>query len=217
MKVKSIDFSKLRNGEFLQFISNVVTIISKNNPEALKTKAQYDALVVQNQKLEVLFNQKTHSEFTKTIDHCKVFQKNPQVLSVFTGPNGYVSASWCVNSNKGSTWNYMSVHAEGKLSFFEGEKLVSLMKTFTLFHENGNKNSPTIYDNLSENYINKWMSRITGFEIKVDRLDTVFKLSQGLDKESYLNVIAEHEKRGGTNSFLASEMQKRVSELFSEQ
>ncbi|SNR13964.1 FMN-binding negative transcriptional regulator [Tenacibaculum jejuense] len=152
----------------------------------------------------------------KETDHCKAFQENPNVLSVFTGPNGYVSASWCVSPNKGSTWNYMSVHAEGKVSFFEGEKLVSLMKTFTLLHENGNENSPTIYDNLSDSYTNKWMPYITGFEIKVDCLDTVFKLSQSLDEQSYLNVIAELEKRGGRDSFLAMEMQKRVSELFSE-
>ncbi len=148
----------------------------------------------------------------KNTDHCKAFQKNSNVLSVFTGPNAYVSASWCVNSNKGSTWNYMSVHAEGKISFFEGEKLVSLMKSFTLLHENGNENSPTIYDNLPENYTNKWMSYITGFEIKIEHLDTVFKLSQGLDQESYLNVIAELEKKGGMNSFLASEMRKRIAQ-----
>jgi len=146
----------------------------------------------------------------KNTDHCKAFLENPEVVSVFTGPNGYVSASWCVNSNKGSTWNYMSVHAEGKLSFFEGEQLVALMKEFTLYHEEGNTSSPTMYDNLPESYTNKWMPHIIGFEMKVEHLDTVFKLSQGLDKESYLNVIAELEKRGGTNSFLAEEMKKRI-------
>ncbi|WP_075341474.1 FMN-binding negative transcriptional regulator [Tenacibaculum agarivorans] len=146
----------------------------------------------------------------KNTDHCKAFLENPEVVSVFTGPNGYVSASWCVNSNKGSTWNYMSVHTEGKLSFFEGEQLVALMKEFTLYHEGGNTSSPTVYDNLPESYTNKWMPHIIGFEMKVEHLDTVFKLSQGLDKESYLNVIAELEKKGGTNSFLAEEMKKRI-------
>ncbi|WP_299676076.1 FMN-binding negative transcriptional regulator [uncultured Tenacibaculum sp.] len=198
--------------EILDFINEYPFVqITGVNEEGKPVATQIPVIVEKrNDELYII------GHMMKETDHCKAFQKNSNVLSVFTGPNGYVSASWCVNSNKGSTWNYMSVHAEGKMSFFEGEKLVSLMKAFTLLHEKGNENSPTVYHNLPETYTNKWMPHITGFEIKVDRLDTVFKLSQGLDKESYLNVIAELEKRGGTNTFLASEMKKRVSELFSE-
>jgi len=151
----------------------------------------------------------------KNTDHYKAFEKNSNVLVVFSGPNGYVSATWCANKSKGSTWNYMSVHTRGNISFFEDEALVSLMKKFTLAFENGNTESPTVYSNLPDTYTNKWMPHIIGLEIKVESLDTVFKLSQGLDKESYLNVISELEKRGGTNSFLAEEMKKRVNSLFS--
>lgn len=144
----------------------------------------------------------------KNTDHCKAFIENPDVLVVFSGPEGYVSAAWCTNPHKGSTWNYMSVHIEGKTHFFEGEKLVTFMQRFTLTHEEGNTNSPTIYDNLSNDYTEKWMPHIIGVEIKIDKLDAVFKLSQGLDKESYANVITQLEQRGNTK--LAFEMKKRI-------
>lgn len=145
----------------------------------------------------------------KNTDHYKAFEKNPQVLVVFSGPNGYVSASWYEKQQRGSTWNYMSVHAAGKISFFGGDKLIALMKEFTLAHEDGNTASPTVYNNLPESYTKRLMPQIAGFEIKVDHLDTVFKLSQDLDKQSLENVITELEKRGGTNTFLAEEMKKR--------
>ncbi len=150
----------------------------------------------------------------KNTDHFKAFEKNPTVLVVFSGPNGYVSATWGNNKSKGSTWNYMSVHCKGNIVFFEGKALVDFMKKFTLTFEDGNTTSPTIYQNLPDAYTSKWMPHIIGFEIKVEHLDTVFKLSQGLDKESYLNIISQLEKRGGTNSFLAKEMKKRVPLLF---
>ena len=146
----------------------------------------------------------------KATDHYKAFIENKNVLAVATGANGYVSASWYSNSNKASTWNYMSVHMQGTLTYFEGEQLVTLMKRFTLEHEGGKTTSPTIYDNLPKKYINRLMPQIIGFEIKVEQLDTVFKLSQELDKESYSNVIHKLEEKGGTNAILALAMKKRI-------
>ena len=46
-------------------------------------------------------------------DHHKAFEKNPNVLAVFTGPHVYVSATWYDDPHQASTWNYMSVHAKG--------------------------------------------------------------------------------------------------------
>lgn len=37
-------------------------------------------------------------------------------LVIFTGPHCYVSASWYVTKNVASTWNYMDVHAKGKIN-----------------------------------------------------------------------------------------------------
>ena len=48
-------------------------------------------------------------------DHYKTFLKNENVLVIFNGPHCYVSASWYVKKNIASTWNYMTVHAKGKL------------------------------------------------------------------------------------------------------
>jgi transcriptional regulator len=150
----------------------------------------------------------------RNTDHHKAFSENSNVLTVFTGPHAYVSASWYSTPQIGSTWNYMSVHVTGKMKFMSDVELVDFMKKLTLKFEGGNSQSLTFYDNLPDAFLNKMMPAIIGFEIKADKLDNVFKLSQNRDEKSYLNIISELEKQGGNSSLIATEMQNRKEELF---
>ena len=150
----------------------------------------------------------------KNTDHHKAFIENPNALLVFTGPNCYVSASWYTNPQMGSTWNYMSLHIDGKIHFMSNEELIELMRKLTLKFEKGNTNSQTIYDNLPQDYLSKMMAAIVGFEIKADKIENVFKLSQNRDEESYVNIISKLEEIGGNSSLVASEMKKRKTKLF---
>jgi len=52
-------------------------------------------------------------------DHHKAFEKNENVLVLFTGPHSYVSASWYTAPQTASTWNYMTVHVKGKISLLD--------------------------------------------------------------------------------------------------
>lgn len=150
----------------------------------------------------------------RNTDHHKAFAENPNALVVFTGPNTYVSASWYSNPQIGSTWNYMSVHINGQINFMPEAELVLFMKKLTLKFEKGNIQSPTIYDNLPDEFLKKMMPAIVGFEIKAERVENVFKLSQNRDEKSYLNIITKLEQQGGESALIAVEMQKRKSELF---
>lgn len=150
----------------------------------------------------------------RNTDHHKAFMENPNALIVFTGPSAYVSASWYSNSQMGSTYNYMSVHVPGEVRFMSQDELINFMRRFTLKFEKGNTQSPTIYDNLPPEYVNKMVAAIAGFEIKLDKIDNVFKLSQNRDEKSYLNIISKLEEKGGNAALIAEEMKKRRVELF---
>lgn len=150
----------------------------------------------------------------RNTDHHKAFVENPNALLVFTGPSCYVSASWYSNTQIGSTWNYMSVHMNGQVNFMSEEQLRSFMRKLTLKFENGNTQSLTFYDNLPEKFLSKMMPAIVGFEIKADKVDNVFKLSQNRDKASYLNIISKLEEIGGNSGLIANEMKKRKDALF---
>lgn len=147
-------------------------------------------------------------------DHQQAFTENPQVLAVFTGPNSYVSATWYSEPHVGSTWNYMSVHVHGNMRFMTHSELMEFMRRFTLKFEQGNTQSPTVFDQLPAAYRERMMPAIVGFEIKAERLEHVFKLSQQHDEAGYRNIIAQLEARGGSGALVAGEMKKRLIELF---
>jgi transcriptional regulator len=58
------------------------------------------------------------------------------------------------------------------------------------------------------------MPGIVGFEIKVEEMENVFKLSQNRDEQSYRNIMEELHSQGGDASLIAGEMQKRLEQLF---
>jgi len=150
----------------------------------------------------------------KNTDHHKAFLANPNVLVVFTGAHTYVSATWYSDPHTASTWNYMSVHARGVLRFLDDDALADVLRKTSLHFENYNKESATVFDNLSEEYTQKLMKAIVAFEIEVLELDNVFKLSQNRDAESYENIKQQLSQQGGSAAVIAEEMQKRTEELF---
>jgi len=147
-------------------------------------------------------------------DHHVAFQKNPEVLVVFTGPHTYVSATWYSNPHQASTWNYMSVHAKGKIKFLDEDGLINVLKKLTLHFENNNRDSATIFDNLRAEYKQPLMKAIVAFEIEVQSIEHVFKLSQDRDEASYHNIIKELNERGHDSKLIADVMRKRAPKVF---
>lgn len=151
----------------------------------------------------------------KNTDHHKAFLHNENVLVVFTGSHTYVSGTWYSNPYTPSTWNYMSVHAKGAIRFLEGDALEEVLKKTSLHFENDNHESETVFDNLPADFRRKAMKIIAAFEIEVEEMDNVFKLSQDRDAESYRNIIEKLKDRGEDGRAIAAEMEKRTKEVFS--
>ncbi|HEV8080904.1 MAG TPA: FMN-binding negative transcriptional regulator [Chitinophagaceae bacterium] len=145
----------------------------------------------------------------RNTDHHKAFVKNENVLVIFSGPHCYVSASWYVNPHSGSTWNYMTVHAKGKIKF--GDEADTRLAVESITNKYEKPDSVAGFNKLSEEYIGKMVKAITSFTIEVESLDHVFKLSQTNDKETRENIISELRKNGNANEkAIASEMEKRI-------
>lgn len=143
--------------------------------------------------------------------HHLAFEKNEHVLVLFTGPHCFVSASWYTNPSVGSTWNYMTVHAKGKISFMSEEETRDAVKKVSDKFE-GTK-SDGAFDKLPQEYIDSMMKAIVGFTIEVNSLDNVFKLSQNRDTVSQKNIIEQLKKRGDDNSvMIAKEMEGRLAQ-----
>lgn len=150
----------------------------------------------------------------KNTDHHKAFLTNHNVLAVFAGKQSYVSATWYSNPNTASTWNYMSVHITGIIRFLDDSALEDILRSTSLHFEDNNVSSPTVYDNLPMEFKQRVMGAIVAFEIEITDIDTVFKLSQDRDIESYKNIIKKLKELGEDGRILASEMKKREQVLF---
>ena len=151
----------------------------------------------------------------KNTDHHKAFLINPNVLAVFSGPHTYVSASWYDKKEQASTWNYMSVHAKGQLKFLDEQALLDVLKRTTNHFEN-NPFSGANFEDLPDEYVQRLSKAIIAFEVEVQELDNVFKLSQNHNEKTYHNIMEKLNGHDTDGKRIADEMKQRTSQLFKE-
>ncbi len=143
-------------------------------------------------------------------DHHLAFEKNDQVLVIFHGPHCYVSASWYTTPGVGSTWNYMTVHARGRIRFTDEAGTRAAVKAVSDRYEG--TATEASFDKLPEAYISSMVKAIVGFHIEVESFENTFKLSQNRDPESQRNIIGQLKKRGDDQSrMIAEEMEARLT------
>lgn len=147
--------------------------------------------------------------FMRKTTHHKAFEQNSEVLAIFNGPHTYVSASWYANPQSASTWNYITVHAQGKLRLLDEDRLYDILARTTQHFEN-NPDSPALVEKMPVEYIRSMSKAIIAFEIEVTTLDNVFKLSQNRDaatKDSIIHQLKQTNEPGAIA--IAQEMEKR--------
>jgi transcriptional regulator len=113
------------------------------------------------------------------------------VLAIFHGPHAYVSPRWYDHPNV-PTWNYLTVHAYGKLRLIEdGEELFELLRRLVNRYE---ANSDYRLETQPPHVIQQ-LKGVVGLEIKVERVEAKFKLSQNRNPADYANIIAQLRQR----------------------
>jgi transcriptional regulator len=147
--------------------------------------------------------------FMKKQDHTSAFLHNPQALVVFTGAHSYVSASWYENKKVASTWNYQSVQVTGMIRFQDEFFLKALLTRLTETFES--PDSPSMVQHMDLIYVEQMMRAIVAFEIEVDTVRHVFKLSQNRDAQSYANIISNLDGLNADAKEIAMEMKKRIN------
>jgi transcriptional regulator len=114
------------------------------------------------------------------------------VLTIFTGAHAYISSSWYEKPNV-STWNYIAVHAYGKLRILEGEALHAAMSDLTRHFEAGQA-KPMLVEKMPTDMVRRELRGIVGFEIAIEKLQGKEKLSQNRNPADYQNIIHELEQ-----------------------
>ena len=116
------------------------------------------------------------------------FRSGSQALVMFQGPHTYVSPSWYVKPENVPTWNYTVVHAYGVPKIVDQAAMVTLLKDLVGKHERSFE-EPWGFDP-NNAFMQKQLSQIAAFEIKIEKLQGKFKLNQNRAPADRAGVIA---------------------------
>lgn len=127
-----------------------------------------------------------------------------EALVVFTGPDAYVSPGWyATKQTTGAvvpTWNYVAVHAYGRLRAIEDRAwLRAQVEALTTTHEAA-RAGPWRVDDAPPAYIEQMLGAIVGVEIAVARLEGKWKMSQNRTVEDRIGVVAGLRAQSGAET-----------------
>ncbi len=130
-----------------------------------------------------------------------------EVLVIFQGDHSFISPAWYDKHPSVPTWNYMSVHAYGKVRIVEDlEAVKQLLHKLVLQYEQQWK-----MEELEEKYLHGMMKGIVAFEIEVTRLEGKFKLSQNRSEADQHNVVqALSQSDNPTDRAIANKMRRNL-------
>jgi len=121
------------------------------------------------------------------------FAAGQVALAIFQGPHAYISPSWYEAMPSVPTWNYAVVHAYGVPRVIEDrQELQRMLGRLVATHESP-RAQPWRME-LPDDYIDRMMRAIVGFEIEISRLEGKLKLSQNRgenDRRQVAQALAE--------------------------
>ena len=108
------------------------------------------------------------------------------VLVIFSEPHAYISPTLYEQQQNVPTWNYVSVHAYGKVNLFntDEKKLEVLHKQMQFFEASYIEQ----FQKLDKKYVDGLLKGIVAFEITVTNLQAKEKLSQNRSEADRKNV-----------------------------
>ena len=96
------------------------------------------------------------------------------------------------------TWNYVAVHAYGRIEFFDDEdRLRTLVTRLTERHEAG-RPAPWSVSDAPADYVRSMLRAIVGFALPIGRLEGKWKMSQNRPPEDRAGVVSALHSAGDT-------------------
>jgi transcriptional regulator len=125
-----------------------------------------------------------------------------ETLAIFLGADAYVTPSWYATKRETGkvvpTWNYVAVHAYGKVRFFnDKDRLLDIVRRLTETHEAG-RAEPWAVSDAPADFVDGLLKGIVGFDLPIARLEGKWKMSQNRPAEDRAGVVAGLRAEGET-------------------
>lgn len=102
----------------------------------------------------------------------------PAVMAV-SGPDAYVSPDWYGLPDQVPTWNYVAVHLRGRLERLPEAAMHEMLDRQSASYEDRLlPKKPWTTSKMSPDVLSRMMRMILPFRLRIDQIDSTFKLSQ---------------------------------------
>jgi transcriptional regulator len=120
--------------------------------------------------------------------------KDTEALAMFLGPHAYVTPSWYATKKETGkvvpTWNYVAIHAYGKVEFFDDpDRLLAVVAGLTDMHEKP-RAGPWAVSDAPADFVRAQLKGIVGFQLPIARLQGKWKMSQNRNAADRSGVVA---------------------------
>jgi transcriptional regulator len=131
----------------------------------------------------------------------------------FNGSQTYVTPSWYPSKQAHGkavpTWNYAVVHAHGQASFIDDRDwLLQHVGAITASQE-AKREQPWQVSDAPASYIEQMVRGIVGVEIRIDRIEGKWKVSQNQPEANRRGVVDGLQRQGDAESIAMAELVKQ--------
>jgi len=138
---------------------------------------------------------------------------NGDVLAIFHGPHAYVSPGWLKERNVVPTWNYVAVHATGKVKLVEEpSKLLDIVRRYVDHYESA-MSEPWELDSVEPDFTESLLNAIVGFTIEIESIEGKWKLNQNHSKERRQKIIDGLQARPDDNSAQIADLMRATFDV----
>ena len=153
-----------------------------------------------------------HGHMARANTQWRSLSSEQDVLVMFTGPHAYISPRWYTPGNHVPTWSYTAVHVYGTPRLVtESIELHAMLKELVDRYEAGTGvDQPYRMENMPQEYIAKLMQGVVAFEIKVNRIEAKYKLSQNRQLQDAHQVMSTLVQQPDDISHAVAQMMHRI-------
>jgi transcriptional regulator len=116
-----------------------------------------------------------------------------EAMVILRGPDAYISPTWYATKREHGrvvpTWNYITVHAHGRLVIHDDPAWVEANVRRLVEEHEGRRPAPWSVDDAPRPYIEGQLRAIVGVEVVLDRVQGKWKLSQNRSDADIEGVI----------------------------
>jgi transcriptional regulator len=129
----------------------------------------------------------------KANPHVRLADPAVQTLVIFQGPNGYITPSYYAAKKEHGkvvpTWNYVAIHAYGRLEVFDDPALLLDVVTRLTDRHESPRAAPWAVSDAPPDFVQGMLRGIVGIRLPISRLEGKIKMSQNRPGADQSGVI----------------------------